>query len=78
MHNVSRTIFVEQKKRVKTETEKAAANVPKTKVSTNIHIEHENGCKDTQTANKSVLGVFPIYKVHAHTTYNRTAAKVVL
>lgn len=30
------TNFVEQK---------AAANVPKTKVSTNIHIEHENGCK---------------------------------
>lgn len=42
------------KKRVKTETKKAAANVPKTKVSTNIHIEHENGCKDTQTPNKSV------------------------
>lgn len=56
------------KKRVKTETKKAAANVPKTKVSTNIHIEHENGCKDTQTPNKSVLDVFPIYKVRAHTT----------
>lgn len=28
----------------------------------------KDGCKDTQTPNKSVLDVFPIYKVRAHTT----------
>ena len=39
------------KKRVKTETEnKSAANVPKTKDSTNYNIKQENGCKDDQTA----------------------------
>ena len=33
--------------------------------------------KRLQTANKSVLGVFPIYKVHAHNTYIKTAAKMI-
>ena len=82
------------KKRVKTKTEnKSAANVPKSKGSTNYIIKRENGCKDTQTAkqilyiqktgkrlqtsNKSVLGVSLIYKVRAPTTLQKTAAKVV-
>lgn len=40
-------------------------------------INLESGCKDTQTANKSVLDVSPIYKVCAHVPNKENGCKVV-
>lgn len=64
--------FSWNKKRVKTETEKAATNVPKMKYGTIIYYQSR---KRLQTSNKSVLGVFPIYKVRARTTYIENICK---
>ena len=53
---------------------KTAANVPKTKASTNIHYQAR---KQLQTSNKSVLG-FSLYIMYSHTyLIKKTAAKVI-
>ena len=77
MHNVSRTNFVEQKASEDGNGKRRLQTYQNRKLVLAYSIKLEDGCKGTQTANKTVLVVSLIYKVRAHTTYKKTAANMI-
>ena len=77
MHNVSRTNFMEQKASEDGNGKRRLQAYKIRKIVLEYIIKLKDGCKGTQTANKTVLVVSLIYKVRAHIHIEKTAANMI-